>query len=492
MSLLEYRSGSLPAGAPALSGPRAGNLGLAHLIGAGLLDSTGLAFGWTIVMLVVAQQKGLAAAALMTSSSLVGMALAAPFSAWLSSRCSPRHLLQRLAVAEALTRASLFAIMAVGGAAEMMAPIVVLTNMIAWTAYAAMRAQVSQAGTSGDVSAAGTVNGANDGAGLTWYAAAILASEAVAAGGASLLIVHPSPLVLLLVGAVYTCSLAPQWWVGAHADPEPPALARTVMGARTTLRLVISPVIVGALVYFLAAGPALMAAVLAFERYGAVGVMVAAVSFAVGSLGSARLQARVAGISSAGVAACLLAAAMIGCWTILSLGLPALAASMLCVGLTQCCIEGDLDARTLACLRAEPSSSATALAIASSSRAIGGAAAVAALPAVISAVSLPVAAASAGGVLLAAAAILAGLARLPRAAASSTIATMTGNRIPAVEHVRRGRLLLSPRVGARTGVGDRSGRSPEQFLALVDTLAHLARGLPAATTLGRRSWVEAE
>jgi hypothetical protein len=461
-----------PAPASSRRGPA--GLSVAHLIGAGLVDSTGLAFGWTVVLLVVAHQRGLAAAALLTSSSLVGMALAAPFSAWLSAHWSPRHLLQRLAFGEVFTRGSLFAMMAVGGRTAAMAPLAVLTSMIAWSAYAAMRAQVSR------------VSEEQHGAGLTWYAASILASEAVAAGAASLLIVHPDALVLLLVGLAYTCSLAPQWWVGAHAEPGPPPAARTGSEARTAIRPVLGPAVVGAFVFLVAAGPTLMAAVLAYERYGPAGVMVAALSFAAGSLGSARLQARVARIPSPTLAACLLGAAMVGGWVAFPLGLPALALVMAGVGLTQCCLEGDLDARTLARLEAGHARSVTGLATAASSRAVGGAAAVAVLPAVISAVTLPVAAALAGGALLSVAAVLTVTARLPHPAAAVPTTPLPRPAAgpaarPAAGPARRIPAPRRPRFETRADAVELPGRSPEQFLALVDSLAHLARGGPAMT-----------
>jgi hypothetical protein len=67
-------------------------------------------------------------------------------------------------------------------------------------------------------------------------------------------------------------------------------------------------------------------------------------------------------------------------------------------GLAQCSLEGDLDARVVA--RLGPRTATAGLALASSSRALGGALSVAALPALLVHVSLSAVCATAAGLLL--------------------------------------------------------------------------------------------
>ena len=82
-----------------------------------------------------------------------------------------------------------------------------------------------------------------------------------------------------------------------------------------------------------------------------------------------------------------LGAVMVGGWALSGAGLAGLAVAQVCAGVGQCALEGDLDARTVA--RTGPAASTSALALASSSRALGGALAVYLLPAATAAVPLP-------------------------------------------------------------------------------------------------------
>ena len=66
-------------------------LRLRSLLRAGMIDSTGMAFGWTVFLLVLTRRGGLDAAAVPASAMLIGIALSAPFSAWLAPRLSPRQ-----------------------------------------------------------------------------------------------------------------------------------------------------------------------------------------------------------------------------------------------------------------------------------------------------------------------------------------------------------------------------------------------------------------
>ena len=63
------------------------------LLAAGLIDSAGLAFGWTVFILAVTARQGLAAAATYQAAMLVGVALSAPFTRWVTARVDRRALL---------------------------------------------------------------------------------------------------------------------------------------------------------------------------------------------------------------------------------------------------------------------------------------------------------------------------------------------------------------------------------------------------------------
>jgi hypothetical protein len=414
-------------------------LGLGPLLVSGVIDSTGLAFGWTIVLLVVAERGGLDAGASMSAAMLVGIALSAPLSAWLSSRLSPRDLLRSLAVAEGACRLGVFVLLWLHAGTWSAALVVVAMNSLAWSAFAAMRTEVARAEVARAEEARAEEH-SDSGRSLTWYAVAIASSEALAAGAAALLLDRtPSPAVLVLVTAAYVLSLIPQWWVGSHADPgrrspSQPVRSRTarswtarswtarVWTARSWtassresswtawfpgVRSVLAPAGLGAAVFLLAGAPALLATVLAYQRYGSKGVVVSAVAFTICSLGATRMQAALAGRHPPALPLLLLGALLIGGWSLSGHGLIGLFIAQGCAGLAQCALEGELDSRIVSRL---PDVQVTAgLAFASSSRALGGAVSVAALPVLLEHTSLPVVTRALAGVLLLAAAALAGI-----------------------------------------------------------------------------------
>lgn len=372
---------------------------LRQLLASGVIDSTGLAFGWTIILLVVADRGGLGAAALMSAAMLVGIALSAPLSVWLSARLSPQDLLRILAVAEGACRLAIFGLLWQHADLRLMAAVVVGMNALAWSAFAAMRAEVSR------------VEEATDsGRSLTWYAVAIASSEALAAGLAALVLDRaPSDGVMALVTAAYVLSLAPQWWVGSRADPvRQPQAAGLIQ-----LRVMIAPAGFGAGVFLFAGAPALLATVLAYELYGSRGVVVSAVAFTAGSLGATRVQARLGGWRPPALPLLVLGALMVGGWTMSGHSLIGLAIAQGCAGLAQCTLEGELDSRIVSRLPAAAVPTA-GLAFASSSRALGGALSVALLPVLVRDTSLPVVTGViAGALLLAAGALAAGHALHP-------------------------------------------------------------------------------
>jgi hypothetical protein len=362
------------------------SLRLGQLLAAGVIDSTGLAFGWTIILLVVADRGGLSAGALMSAAMLVGIALSAPVGATLSARLSARDLLRILAVAEGACRLGIFLFLWFRVDAHLMALLVIVMNALAWSAFAAMRAEVARS-----VSAQSEQE---NGRSLTWYAVAIASSEALAAGAAALLLDRtPSPAVLAVVTTGYVLSLLPQWWVGSHADPDRPRRSAGLPPLRPT----IAPAGLGAVVFLLAGAPALLATVLAYELHGSTGVVVSALAFTACSLGATRLQSHLGRWSPPALPLLALGALLVGGWSLSGQGLIGLAFAQGCAGLAQCTLEGELDSRIVSRV---PAGAATAgLAFASSSRALGGALAVALLPVMLRHAALPTLTAGLAGIL---------------------------------------------------------------------------------------------
>jgi hypothetical protein len=363
-----------------LSRGRASRLPL--LLSAGAVDSVGLAFGWTVFLLAVAERDGPDAAIVQYAAALVGVAASGPVSARLARRLAPRDLLRMLAVGEGACRVGLFVLFLGHAPVPALAALVAVMNVLAWCGFAAMRTEVSRA-----QGPAGAGAGADGAAGrlLTLYAVAILTSEALATALASVVLSSAPPApVLAVVATVYGMTLVPQWVVGTYAPRERPVAA----SSRAPWRVVAVPCGVGGVVFLLAAAPAMAATVLAFERYGRAGVLVSALSFAVGAAGAARVQSVVGRWRTTAAPAFVLGALMVGGWALSGTGLAGLAVAQVCAGVAQCALEGDLDARAVA--RTGPAASTSALALASSSRALGGALAVYLLPTLADAVSLPV------------------------------------------------------------------------------------------------------
>jgi hypothetical protein len=170
--------------------------------------------------------------------------------------------------------------------------------------------------------------------------------------------------------------------------------------------MVLAPAGLGAAVFLLAGAPALLATVLAYELYGSRGVVVSALAFTTCSLAATRLQAVLSGWRPPALPLLVLGALLVGGWSMSGHGLIGLAFAQGCAGLAQCTLEGELDSRIVS---RSPAGAATAgLAFASSSRALGGAVAVALLPILLQRTSatVPLVTAVLGaGLLLAAAAL---------------------------------------------------------------------------------------
>ena len=116
---------------------------LDRLIAAGLVDSFGLSLGWTVLLLHAVSAQGLGTAAAYSSAMLVGIALSAPAAGFLAARLDGRHLLQSTAVVEGGLRGGVFALLLLGFPVPVVALLVAVTNVVAWTGYAGMRAEIA-------------------------------------------------------------------------------------------------------------------------------------------------------------------------------------------------------------------------------------------------------------------------------------------------------------------------------------------------------------
>jgi len=358
---------------------------LVRLSTAGLVDSAGLALGWTVFTLHAAATQGLGIVAVYHVAMYVGIALSAPWIRWATRRVSSRALLRGLVVAEAVLRLAGILLLAGGAPVPLVAATVLVQYVAAWSGYALMRAEVAAV----DPGAAS----------MTWYGVCIGATEAVAAALAALVPEDAHGFtgpVLAAVAAVYAASLLPTWLVARDAASRPagPRMA----GAVPPLPL---RRLVGGMA--LAAGPTLLAVPLADALAGRPGIVVAALAFTAGSL-AAPAAARVAEVLPPPAAWPLLGGLMVGGWVLAPAHIAGLAAAQFLSGVAFTALEGATDARLLH----TTGSGAAELAHAGAARALGGAAAVAAIPSLI--VVLP----------------LADLAALLAAALAAAAATGTG------------------------------------------------------------------
>lgn len=174
---------------------------LRELLAAGLVDSFGLALGWTIFNLVAVAQGGLAAAGLYNAAMLVGVVFSAPVTTWLAQRVHGRTLLRGTAAIEVVLRVGTMVGLLLGWPSSLVAAGVVVLNVAAWAGYAGMRAEVAAV----DVRPAA----------MTRYATGVAAIEAAGAGVAALLPIGRGDGlsgVLLTVATIgYAASLIPQF-----------------------------------------------------------------------------------------------------------------------------------------------------------------------------------------------------------------------------------------------------------------------------------------
>ena len=163
---------------------------LRRLIATALVDSFGLSLGWTVFSLHVTASRGLAGLGLCNAAMLVGVALSAPVAGRLSARLDGRELLRLTCVTEAALRVGTFALLLAGAPLVAVAVAVAASNVVAWTGYAGMRAEVAAADPRGSA--------------MTWYMVAVAAIEAAGTATAALLPTGPGDLVSggLLVAVV--------------------------------------------------------------------------------------------------------------------------------------------------------------------------------------------------------------------------------------------------------------------------------------------------
>ncbi len=324
---------------------------------------------------------GLAAAGVLTAAGLVGVALSAPATSWLSHRLPGRGLLAVSAVGEAALRAVVAVLVLLGGSGvpvPLLAAAVAAMNVLTWTGYAGMRAEVA-AVTTGST-------------GLAWYAAGVGAVEAAGVAAAAVLPLVPLPahvlgLLVPAAAVAYVLALLPQLLVAfgsrvPRALPPPPREAGWGRPRRRGPRLPVVAV-AGAAVMLLASGPVLLAVPLAQDLHGRASVALTGLALTAGSLAGPALagllerrwgnQPRVWVLCGVG---------MVSGWVVAPWSTAALCAAAVLAGASAAAAEGLFDDAARLC---GGSRVARALAGATAARALGSAAATAALPLLLAA-----------------------------------------------------------------------------------------------------------
>jgi len=349
---------------------------------------------------------------------LVGVALSAPAAARLSTHLDGQALLRATAATEAVLRVGTFALLLAGAPLAAVAAAVTASNVVAWTGYAGMRAEVAAADPRG--------------AAMTWYMVTVAAIEAAGTATAALLPTGPGSLVsvglLVAVIACHAACLLPTWLVAANARVpraprvqrvprvQPAARARPVGRAsprpvsprapsipadprrvprwgsltdrggegRTPSTAPLNGLLAsGGLVMLLGSGPTLLAVGLAAQLHGTRWVAGSALAFAAGSLlaplAVARLDRRAVPPS---IAWPVLGVGMVAGWSFAAWYPAALLVAQVLSGMCMSALEGDMDARVAAGNTSGRGVTA-GLASAAALRAFGSATAVAIAPRVI-------------------------------------------------------------------------------------------------------------
>ena len=106
-----------------------------ELLVAGVLDSFGMALGWTILVLLAVSRGGLAEAALYNAAMLIGVVLSAPVTGWLARRFPGRGLLRGAAGTEMLLRVGCLAGLIAGLPSWLIGLGVIVMHVAAWVGF---------------------------------------------------------------------------------------------------------------------------------------------------------------------------------------------------------------------------------------------------------------------------------------------------------------------------------------------------------------------
>jgi plastocyanin len=407
--------------------PRARSHRFTRLLVVGLIDSFGMTFGWTVFCLLLLEAGGLVAVGVCNAAMLVGVALSAPVTAWLSGRLTIARLLRWASSVEALLRVASFLLLLAGAPVAVLAAVIAVMYTAGLAAYACMRAEVSAASRAG-----------REGATMTLFVVAVMAAEAAGVACAALLPGDPpgaAGLPLAAVVAGYGLSQLPTWLVARDAQ-----VGRARRGAAAGSGGSDAPVLLaGGLVMLLGSGPALLAVGLAAELHGPRWVAGSALGFTAGALLAPWAVALVERLRlPTAVTWPTWGAGMLLGWVVAPSGVAGLLAAQVLAGLCIAAFEGGMDAQVAA--RGDEDRLMGSLAASEAVRALGSALAVAALPPLVGLGGVSAFSAAAGAALLAA--VLVGLAvlcatrlaagwRRPAVAlATAGAATTTGHPLP--------------------------------------------------------------
>jgi hypothetical protein len=340
---------------------------------AALVDSFGLALGWTLFTLLALERAGLSTAALYNAAMFVGVMLSAPVTGWLAGRLSGRALVAGAALVETALRVLTLVGLVAGWPAPVLAAAVVVMYVAAWAGFAGMRAEVA------------AVDGRS--AAMTRYAMCVAALEAAGAGVAALLpaddgavvawvaVAYAGGLVPTLISA--RRARVPSTRVAVGGDPSAP---RRPMVA---LRPQAVPLAAGGLIMLVASGPTLLAVALAADLHGPASVFIAAVAFGAGSLVSAPVVRGVGDRVPVAVAWPLWGMGMLAGWVLAPYHLAGLLLAQFLAGVSLTAFEGAMDARIAG---GAPRGTVTALlAWSASVRAMGSAVAIRTVPLIVAA-----------------------------------------------------------------------------------------------------------
>jgi len=360
------------------------------LLVAGLVDSFGLAVGWTVFNLVVVERQGLAAAGLYNAAMFAGVALSAPVTDRLAERLDGRALLRSTAAIEGVLRVGSFLLLILGAPTALVAVAVACSSLTAWAGFAGMRAEVAAVDPSPRS--------------LTRYVGSIAAVETAGAAVAALLPGGTSGgWVRDGVVVLYAACLIPTLLVAADAQVGRAARGSRLAFARRNLR----PILGSFLVMAAASGPTLLFVALTAELYGPAWVAAGAAAFTVGALAApSAVEWLAARALRPAVLWPALGAGMVAVWGIASWGVAALVLAQACSGFFFSAFEGITDSRA-----AGGESVTSGLGWTASARALGSAVAVGAAPGLVAVSSL--------GALSAVAAVLLGLAAIGAAGAAA-------------------------------------------------------------------------